>query len=68
MAPAQLRPIVATHRNDPQWIIELWLAIHGGDPAPNLKAVNKASADIVRALIPHLDAGHQKAVAAAIGH
>jgi hypothetical protein len=68
MAPAKLRPIVADHKNDPQWIIELWLAIHGGDPAPNVKVINRATADIVRALVPHLETGQQKAVAAALGH
>jgi len=65
-----LRPIVGIHKNDPQWIIALWLAIHGGDPAPEI-SVQKASAvaaDAIRALAAHLDAGKAKAVVAALGH
>ncbi|CAN5573368.1 hypothetical protein BH10PSE4_BH10PSE4_00250 [soil metagenome] len=68
MATTQLRPLVFTHKNDPHWIIELWLKIHGGDPAPELRAVNKATAEIIRALAPHLDPSHEKAVIAALGH
>jgi hypothetical protein len=64
----QPRQITATHRNDPQWIIELWLAIHGGDPAPDARAVAKVSADIIKAVSKHLDPAHQKAVVAALGH
>ncbi|PXA86827.1 hypothetical protein DMC18_21555 [Caulobacter sp. D5] len=62
-----LRPIVLAHANDPHWIIELWLKIHGGDPAPDVRVVNKATIDIVKALVPHLDAAKQKAVLAALG-
>ena len=65
-----LKPIVAIHRNDPAWIIALWLAIHGGDPAPQV-SVEKAralSADIIRALAAHLDPAKAKAVTAALGH
>lgn len=66
MALAQLRPIVLAHQNDPHWIIELWLKIHGGDPAPELREINKATAEIVKALAPHLEAAQQKAVLAAL--
>jgi hypothetical protein len=65
-----LKPITAIHRNDPQWIIALWLAIHGGDPAPEI-SLDKArtlSTDIIRALAVNLDAGKAKAVTAALGH
>ena len=68
MAPTQLRPLVFTHKNDPQWIIELWLKIHGGDPVPEVRQVGKTTAEIIRALAPHLDAGKEKAVLAALGH
>lgn len=65
------RPITAVHVNDPGWIIALWLAIHGGDPAPeHISAADatKASMAIIRALAPHLDAVHAKAVTAALSH
>lgn len=65
-----LKPIIAIHRNDPAWIIALWLAIHGGDPAPEISAerARALSADIIRALAGHLDAAKAKAVTAALGH
>jgi hypothetical protein len=64
------KSIVAIHRNDPQWIIALWLAIHGGDPAPEISAQKASSvaAEAIRALAAHLDAGKAKAVTAALGH
>jgi hypothetical protein len=65
-----MKPIVAIHRNDPQWIIALWLAIHGGDPAPEISVEKQraVSAEIIRAVAAHLDAGKAKAVVAALGH
>lgn len=65
-----MKPIVAIHRNDPAWIIALWLAIHGGDPAPEI-SVEKAralSADVIRSLAANLDPAKGKAVVAALGH
>jgi hypothetical protein len=65
------RPITAIHKNDPGWIIALWLAIHGGDPAPEhigQAEVSRAATAIIRELAQHLDAAHAKAVTAALGH
>jgi hypothetical protein len=33
-----VRPIYLAHELDAAWIIALWLAIHGGDPAPEVIA------------------------------
>ena len=70
MSVAHHKPIVAIHRNDPEWIIALWLAIHGGDPAPHLsaQATERAATDAIRALSAHLGAAQAKAVNAALGH
>ena len=64
-----MKPIVAIHRNDPQWIIALWLAIHGGDPAPEISVEKQhaLSADIIRAVAANLDPAKAKAVVAALG-
>ena len=64
------KPITAIHANDPEWIIALWIAIHGGDPAPELSqaAIQKAAAGAIRALATRLDPAQQKAVVAAVGH
>lgn len=65
------RPITAIHANDPGWIIALWLAIHGGDPAPEHISPAEASrvaTQAIRALATQLDAAHAKAVTAALGH
>ena len=70
MSVALHKPIVAIHKNDPQWIISLWLAIHGGDPAPdtiNARVVEKTAATAIKALAGYLDAAKQKAVVAAVG-
>lgn len=64
------KSIVAIHKNDVQWIIALWLAIHGGDPAPEI-SVQKAgaiAAEAIRGLTAYLDAGKAKAVTTALGH
>jgi hypothetical protein len=63
------RRITAVHAKDPAWIIALWIAIHGGDPAPEISAekANKAATGIIRALTAHLDPAAAKAVVAALG-
>lgn len=64
------RKIVATHIKDVEWIISLWLAIHGGDPAPTVISeaeAAKAAAGLIRAAAAHLPAEQQKAVVAALG-
>lgn len=68
MSVAHLRPIVATHKKDIEWIISLWLAIHGGDPAPEItaKQAEVAAADVIRGLAARLPAAQQKAVVAAL--
>ncbi|WP_156680324.1 hypothetical protein [Sphingomonas profundi] len=64
------KPITAIHANDPAWIIQLWIAIHGGDPAPELSpaAIEKGAIGAIRALATRLDAPQQRAVIAALGH
>jgi hypothetical protein len=39
--------ILLAHVNDAEWIIALWLAIHGGDPAPE-----RVAAQAIAALAP----------------
>jgi hypothetical protein len=70
MSVAHLKPIVGIHKNDPEWIIALWIAIHGGDPAPEISAqkARLAATDAIRALAGRLNAPQQKAVVAALGH
>jgi hypothetical protein len=63
--------IVAIHRNDPQWIIALWLAIHGGDPAPehiSERQVGDIAVNAIRSLAGYLPPTKAKAVTAALGH
>jgi hypothetical protein len=36
----RLDRIVLDHKQDVEWIIELWLRIHGGDPAPDGKVAH----------------------------
>jgi hypothetical protein len=38
------RPIYLAHELDAAWIIALWLAIHGGDPAPEIIAAQAIAA------------------------
>jgi hypothetical protein len=71
MSVAMHKPIVAIHRNDPQWIIALWLAIHGGDPAPDTiseRQVGEIAVNAIRSLTAYLPAAKAKAVAAALSH
>jgi hypothetical protein len=71
MSEAMLKkPIVAIHKNDPQWIISLWLAIHGGDPAPDTiseRQVGVTAVNAIRALAAYLPAAKAKAITAALG-
>jgi len=66
------KKIVATHVKDIEWIISLWLAIHGGDPPPHevltTAEAEKAAVGLIRAAAVHLPAAQQKAVVAALGH
>ena len=39
-----IRPIYLAHELDAAWIIALWLAIHGGDPAPEVIAAQAIAA------------------------
>ncbi|HEX2816337.1 MAG TPA: hypothetical protein VHN39_08085 [Phenylobacterium sp.] len=68
MSVAHLKPIVGIHKNDPEWIIALWLAIHGGDGGPEISTqkAQLAAAEAIRALAGHLGASQQKAVIAAL--
>ena len=70
MSVALNKSIVAIHKNDPQWIISLWLAIHGGDPAPEIipvGQVEKIATAAIRSLSAYLPAAKQKALATALG-
>ena len=64
MALRPIKPITAIHKNDVEWIISLWFAIHGGDPAP--EQVGPAVGAIIQGLAAHLPATQAKAVAAAL--
>ncbi len=44
-----VREIVFAHEPDAAWIIALWKAIHGGDPAPEVVA-----AGVIAAVAPYL--------------
>ncbi len=64
------KAIRATHVKDVEWIISLWLAIHGGDPGPehiSEAEAAKAAAGLILAAAAHLPAAQHKAVLAAIG-
>ena len=63
------KPITAIHARDPAWIIALWIAIHAGDPAPQISTAkaNEAATAIIRALAGYLDVAKAKAVVAALG-
>ena len=69
MPTSKHKPIQAIHAKDPAWIIALWIAIHGGDPAPEISAqkANEAAMAAIRALSSHLDPAKAKAVVAALG-
>jgi hypothetical protein len=72
MSLKPVKQITAIHANDPEWLIALWLAIHGGDPGPEShipsKQVSQAAESIIRAVAAHLDPAKQKAVASALAH
>ena len=68
-----VKPINLIHAKDPAWIIALWIAIHGGDPAPDQRGqiagavVAKGAADLIRAVAANLEPAQAKAVVAALG-
>lgn len=64
MAIRPVKQITAIHKNDIEWIISLWLAIHGGDPVN--ERVTAVASDIIRGLAAHLPAAQAKAVTAAL--
>jgi hypothetical protein len=67
--PVNVRPIVGIHVKDIEWIIALWFAIHGGDPAPEHLSpaeAQKAAAGLIHAAAAHLDPARAKAVIAAL--
>ncbi|HYM77217.1 MAG TPA: hypothetical protein VE377_14685 [Candidatus Dormibacteraeota bacterium] len=39
-----IRPVYLAHELDAAWIIALWLAIHGGDPSPEVIAARAIAA------------------------
>ena len=68
--PTAIRPIVGIHVKDIEWIIALWFAIHGGDPAPEHLSeaqAHMAAAGLIRAAAAHLDPAKAKAETAALG-
>jgi hypothetical protein len=70
LTPAAARQIVGIHVRDIEWIIALWFAIHGGDPAPEHLSpaqVQTAATALIRAAAAHLDPAKAKAVTAALG-
>jgi hypothetical protein len=68
MSVAHLKPIVGIHKNDIEWIIALWLAIHGGDPAPEVSAARAelVATEVIKGLSTRLPAAKAKAVQAAL--
>jgi hypothetical protein len=70
ISPTAKRQIVGIHVKDIEWIIALWFAIHGGDPAPeHLSPAQAATAanGLIRAAAVHLDPAMARAVTAALG-
>ena len=68
--PHAVRQIVGIHVKDIDWIIALWFAIHGGDPAPDHLSpaqTQAAAAALIRAAAAHLDPAKAKSVTAALG-
>lgn len=58
------------HIRDPKYLHDLWIAIHGGDPAPDFVATaafQKATAELIRLLVPNISPQLQKPVIAALG-
>ena len=68
MSVAHLKPIVGIHKKDIEWIIALWIAIHGGDPAPEIspQKAEAAATEAILGLASRLSAARQKAVQAAL--
>ncbi len=51
-----IQPMYLAHELDAAWIIALWLAIHGGDPAPEVVA-----AQAIAALAQYVNGARQQA-------
>lgn len=69
LKPIAVRQIVGIHVKDIDWIIALWFAIHGGDPAPEQLSqaqIQSAAAAMIGAAAAHLDPAKAKAVNAAL--
>lgn len=49
---AHLRELTAEHERDLEWIIALWKAIHGGDPAPD--GISEVTVDPATAMLGEL--------------
>ena len=45
---------VLAHELDVAWIIALWLAIHGGDPAPEVSQIDEQAERLATSLVEHL--------------
>jgi hypothetical protein len=55
-----IKDIIFTHERDAAWIIALWLAIHGGDPAPDgVLHVDETSVLLATTLSHHLATTHR---------
>jgi len=70
ITPIAKREIVAIHVKDIEWIIALWFAIHGGDPAPEHLSPAQAAtaaAGLIRAAAARLNPAMAKAVTSALG-
>ncbi len=69
LKPSSVSHIVGIHVKDVEWIIALWFAIHGGDPAPEQLTpvqAQTAAMSLIRAAAAHLDPAKAKAVVAAL--
>lgn len=69
LKPTGVSQIVGIHVKDIEWIIALWFAIHGGDPAPEHLTpaqVQTATTSLIRAAASHLAPAKAKAVVAAL--
>jgi hypothetical protein len=51
-----IRPIYLAHELDAAWIIALWIAIHGGDPSPEVVA-----GQAIAALAQYVNGSRQQA-------
>lgn len=68
MSVTHLKPIVGIHKKDIEWIISLWIAIHGGDPAPEIspQKAELAATEVILGLAARLSPARQKAVQTAL--